>query len=303
MPQEITPQNVTKPIQLLAAWLVGLILVDGSFLTAAKILTSPSWLGASLVIAAIANVPLFLICIFVLQTRFRPEMQEDSFYARYLEVQNATRTVVSLGDDTTRLREVVIDATSSMADVLKAVDSAVGDIRSQIAGGSEAVSEPVRRSILASRSVLERARQKLKWSAYAIHVNDHLGSYQAIVDVLCASGLANVITFGVAKKVMTGPKYSVITLGKNVPVRMLSIVVELVADMEPWYINLTEEDTSVGNVYLGAYGYGGQLVAHLTGDLRSKLAAAGYTRNSLKHWLKESGEALNFDYPIDDDRW
>jgi hypothetical protein len=30
----IDPERVTKPIQLLAAWLVGLIVVDGSFLVA-----------------------------------------------------------------------------------------------------------------------------------------------------------------------------------------------------------------------------------------------------------------------------
>lgn len=82
---QIKPEKVTKPIQLLAAWLAGLIIVDASFLTAAGQLQLPSWVSGALVIAAIVNVPLFLLSIFLLQTKFRPEMQEDTFYSQYLE--------------------------------------------------------------------------------------------------------------------------------------------------------------------------------------------------------------------------
>jgi len=68
--QKIEPAKITKPIQLLAAWLVGLILVNGSFLTAAGIIHDPKWIVPVLVIAAVVNVPVFLICIFLLQTKF-----------------------------------------------------------------------------------------------------------------------------------------------------------------------------------------------------------------------------------------
>lgn len=90
---KINPDKITKPIQLLAAWLVGLILVNCSFLTAASHLTDPSWIPPLLVIAAVLNVPIFLVSLFLLQTKFRPEMQEDTFYSKYLEKQyqfNAT---------------------------------------------------------------------------------------------------------------------------------------------------------------------------------------------------------------------
>ncbi|QXP59841.1 hypothetical protein [Olleya sp. HaHaR_3_96] len=83
--QRINPDKITKPIQLLAAWLIGLILVNASFLTASSQITEPSWVTGALVIATIVNVPIFLISLFLLQTRFRPEMQEDSFYSKYLE--------------------------------------------------------------------------------------------------------------------------------------------------------------------------------------------------------------------------
>lgn len=80
----IDPSKINKPIQLLGAWLVGLILVNGSFLAAAVSLEQPIWVRGLLVIAAVINVPIFLFAIFLLQTKFRPEMQEDSYYHDYL---------------------------------------------------------------------------------------------------------------------------------------------------------------------------------------------------------------------------
>jgi len=87
---EIKPHRITKPIQLLSAWLVGLILINGSFLTTAVTLNSSGWLQPLLIIAAVLNVPIFIFAIFLLQTRFRPEMQEDLFYAQYLDKKTNT---------------------------------------------------------------------------------------------------------------------------------------------------------------------------------------------------------------------
>lgn len=92
---EIAPEKITSPIQLLAAWLVALIVVDGAFLTAAGLVSSPIWLPAVLVIAAILNVPLFLGCMFLLQTRFRPEMQSDEHYSEYLKQKDKAKILAS----------------------------------------------------------------------------------------------------------------------------------------------------------------------------------------------------------------
>lgn len=81
---QIDPAKVTRPIQLLAAWLAGLVLLDGIFLTAAAKISIPSWAPAALVIAAIVFVPLFLACFFLLMTRFRRHMQDDPHYSKYL---------------------------------------------------------------------------------------------------------------------------------------------------------------------------------------------------------------------------
>ena len=82
--QKIEAHRITKPIQLLAAWLVGLSVVNITFLTAAATICSPTWIPALLSIASVVNVPVFVISIFILQTKFRPEMQEDSYYSDYL---------------------------------------------------------------------------------------------------------------------------------------------------------------------------------------------------------------------------
>jgi hypothetical protein len=89
---QIDPKNVSRPIQLLAAWLVGLIVINGSFLSAASVVKEPGWAPAVLVIAAVANVPIFLFCLFLLQTKFRPEMQEDQYYSRYLSLRYSPGT-------------------------------------------------------------------------------------------------------------------------------------------------------------------------------------------------------------------
>ncbi|OCH68057.1 hypothetical protein A6D94_23295 [Vibrio splendidus] len=82
--KSINPEKITKPIQLLGAWLVGLFSINGSFLAAASTFPSESWQSVILVIAAVLNVPIFLGAVFLLQTRFRPELQEDSYYSNYL---------------------------------------------------------------------------------------------------------------------------------------------------------------------------------------------------------------------------
>jgi len=90
---EIAPEKITSPIQLLAAWFVALIVLDGAFLTAAGAVASPTWLPPVLVFAAVLNVPLFLACMFLLQTRFRPEMQSDEHYSAYLKQKDETRVL------------------------------------------------------------------------------------------------------------------------------------------------------------------------------------------------------------------
>jgi hypothetical protein len=106
MPQEIQPEKVRTPIQLLAAWLVGLILIDGSFLASASVLKTPWWAPGALVIAAVFNVPLFLRCIFLLQTKYRPETMQDSDYAKYLGQQQEGKKLARIKETVTLMETV-----------------------------------------------------------------------------------------------------------------------------------------------------------------------------------------------------
>ena len=104
MPEvEIKPDKITKPIQLLAGWLAGLILTNSGFLIAAAKISEPKWASGALVVVAILNVPLFLAALFLLQTKFRPHIQEDRYFSEYLKEQayrqEYSRIELRLGDD------------------------------------------------------------------------------------------------------------------------------------------------------------------------------------------------------------
>lgn len=94
---KISPEKITKPFQLLAAWLIGLIVVNGSFLGTATQISVPEWAPAFLIVVSILNVPIFLFCIFLLQTKFRPEMQEDKYYSEYLSRESSAKTAKETG--------------------------------------------------------------------------------------------------------------------------------------------------------------------------------------------------------------
>ena len=81
----IKPEKVTKPIQLLGAWLLGLILLVIALLTASAKTYELKWLNAFYGISAVLIIPLFLRLIFLLQTKYRPEMQADEFYSEMLK--------------------------------------------------------------------------------------------------------------------------------------------------------------------------------------------------------------------------
>ena len=74
----------------MAVWFMALLLIESAFLTAAANISTPSWLAPTLVISAIVFVPLFLIGVFLMQTVFRKELQDDQFYSEWLKRQEKT---------------------------------------------------------------------------------------------------------------------------------------------------------------------------------------------------------------------
>jgi hypothetical protein len=84
----IRSEKITKPIQLLAVWFSGLVILVSLLLAGAKTISTPAWITPLLVISAILIIPLFLYFVFLLQTKYRPQMQEDSFYSKYLDLES-----------------------------------------------------------------------------------------------------------------------------------------------------------------------------------------------------------------------
>ena len=81
--QRIDPEKISAPFQLLAAALVFIVLLDGSFLSAAAVINRPDWAGGLLVVASVLNVPFLLLGAFLLATRFRPQLLADEHYVQW----------------------------------------------------------------------------------------------------------------------------------------------------------------------------------------------------------------------------
>ena len=170
---KITPHRVTKPIQLLAAWLTGLVVIEGAFLGAASTITAPLWVPGALVIAAILYVPVFLGCIFILQTRFRPEMQEDDFYSKYLDKR--TNTIES--SSAREISELKAELATSNASFLEIMESMEERLLAQ-SDLSEATSlssdSPNRneKPVADMRNKIAHEKVRAQWDRYSIQVNE-----------------------------------------------------------------------------------------------------------------------------------
>ncbi|MCH7719519.1 MAG: hypothetical protein IH988_00830 [Planctomycetes bacterium] len=223
-PQKIEPQKVTKPIQLLAAWLVGLILVDGAFLAAAIQMGADGWERSALIVAAIVNVPLFLFALFLLQTKFRPELQEDVYYSQYLDKK--TNTLVTLGRD-------------------EAIEKEVTGIRAEL---SLLASEMARRSALpdgskAAKTVLFRWR---------IGLNKHLSDFAELRATLKEQAIPLSDVFGAD----TPPGKRHVAIDRRIDFQSKVIVLNLACEMKMdayTYFDPQMEGTNE-QILIGSYG-------------------------------------------------
>lgn len=172
--QRIEPHKVTKPIQLLAAWLVGLCILDGLFLGAAAAFKDFPLASGILILAAILNVPAFLYSLFLLQTKYRPEMQEDTYYATYLD-KNTNKSVEVIKPS---LRDHRFDEFREEFSLL----------RNQIAH----LNTPQPLSVGNEADVSSKA----DWNECRIGVNIHHPNYWGIRKALKAASIPVTLTFG-----------------------------------------------------------------------------------------------------------
>ncbi len=220
---KIEPHRITKPIQLLAAWLLGLICINGAFLVAAAKITDPQWVSGALVIACIVNVPLFLISIFLLQTKFRPEMQEDSFYSKYLESKTGNTKIEITPESVASIREDVASLEKAFA----------GKVMPEMG---------------------EAAIEKLKWSSVRVLLNKNLDSFSKIVKELSNHGIPVHETFGAGA---SKPETFSVAIGTGFDKeQIISLVEALLLVTDGWISFAHEEpdDDFDNKVLIGAYG-------------------------------------------------
>ena len=291
MNERIEPHKVTKPIQLLAAWLLGLILIDGSFLSAAALLKQPQWMPAVLVIAAVVNVPLFLVSLFLLQTRFRPEMQEDSYYSKYLEVQKATGKPESLAGDIQVLRSTVSESNARTVEVIEQLQTQVVEIATQISTVlvlREPEMELITSALETTRENIQVRKREIRWQAFRVAVNDLLPAYSDVIIRLAEAGIPVDDTFGSTSEDPFPPEYYVLAFGDDVTIEALQELLETIVETGVEYLDYSANEMSEGRLYVGSYAYDESPVLKLDESMVSRVLGCTSTREI---------KALMADYP------
>jgi hypothetical protein len=258
------PQQVTRPIQLLAAWLVGLIVIDGIFLEIALRLDPGSWERGWLVLAAILNVPAFLTAMFTLQTRFRAELQDDPHYAQYLSKKTAQSLTVVRVDEAratpfAALPPLLSDEIVDEADLDAEDDDLTFD-------DLDADDERDVEAATANGAPLD-------WSPWRIAINDHLPQFSSLRDALHAAGIPVAEVFGHAQRAGTAPPANqVVAINRALPVAhkaaLLRVLLPFGLDGFQLWRPVVDADENE-DVYIGSYG-----VAHyarFTGELATLL--------------------------------
>lgn len=253
---KIPVEKVTKPIQLLAAWLTGLILIDAAFLTAANALSEPVWAKGFLIIAAIINVPLFLVSIFLLQTKFRPEMQEDSFYSKYLESKTGMLRQPVSSNQLTKLKEELYAANTETLKLVLSIQQEIKGLTFEIKDGK------AKALFLPGNEELERkikeAEDVSSWNQCEIKLNRFMKDKECFKKCLIENNIPihgvfgnNDLSFNDPPEVVIGPGFSKEHLNKFInAISTLDVSVVAFAYPED---GPEGEETYYKEILIGAY--------------------------------------------------
>lgn len=254
----IEPHRVTKPIQLLAAWLVGLILTNGSFLGAAASFPTGAWERGALVIAAIANVPIFLLALFLLQTRFRAELQEDSFYAEYLSKKTATF--------------VRIDKDAAQDSKIEGIERAISHL-----------TQPKSATPTETAGDQQDSVPTVDWSEWTVALNEHHPKFRELREAFRSAAIPVGDIYGTGQ----GPSKWIISLANHLPVehkaQILRLALPFGFDGIQFWDPQPEADENE-DAYVGSYGGGtyAPVSEELTDLLKRDVEAA-----DLKHYYSK----------------
>ena len=277
---KIEPRHVTRPIQLLAAWLAGLVLIEGIFLGAAAIITQPSWAAGALVIASIFNVPIFLASIFLLQTRYRPEMQEDTYYSKYLDTK-IQRREASTSTELSEIRSDIYKSDTRTLEIINTIQrnlsSFVGSVQDTPLAASEEIDEDLRHlkiEVDAISGSIEDVKDQALWERYKIEVNDLLPKFRQIFEALIEASIPIDGLFGSTSDGKTTPPVGILTFGPDVDIRAIARMFELTAEFGVTAVSYADEYYDLGRIYVGSYIYeqGEETYVAVDGEIAAVLA-------------------------------
>jgi hypothetical protein len=235
---QIDPHKVTKPIQLLGAWLLGLTVINGSFLGAAVAISNGQWERSALVMAAIANVPIFLIALFILQTKFRAELQEDSFYFQY--ISRKTDAVVKLDKIESSILVEEFPKRKSTHEV--------------------------------SGNVAIESSGALDWSRWKVALNDHRPDFLEIREALQQAGIPVTVVFGAANRAHF-PKNWIVAINSSIEFEHVIALLKVLIHFDFTGFNRWDPVPDAGeteDIYIGAYGE--RIYVRITAELKDLLA-------------------------------
>jgi hypothetical protein len=166
------------------------------------------------------NVPIVLSALFLLQTRFRPELQEDAFYSKYLD--SKTNQIV----------------TKSKFDT---IDSELSNIKKTLLEQIQEMSRkesPMPQSSLGTR--------------YRISLNKHLKEFNSIRETLRDKGIRLADVFGASEP--PDGAFMAIDHAMDFDSKIEAISLAIACGLDGYgYFNPTEEEIDE-SILIGAYG-------------------------------------------------
>jgi len=291
--QRINPYQVTKPIQLLAAWLVGLILIDASFLGAAKIITVPAWAPGLLVIAAILNVPAFLTLIFFLQTKFRAELQEDTYYSKHLEkvTGQAKERTPKMDQFIEHIKKIEMQSNNQFQKIEKNLEELTASL-CQISLPSVDIAQ-VLEKVEEAKLLLSELEQE---TSFKIAINDLLPHYKDILKQLILDNFTINQTFGSTSKDKVPPKTLTITCTKAIRKEVLVRIYSILKSFGFNRIDINDEPMPFdeADIYIGSYidNYESSKSVEIDTEIESMLLDTKVSMQQLSEYIKLSRSKL-----------
>lgn len=236
---KIQPDKITKPIQLLAVWFAGLVLLVGLLLAGAKTITEPIWLVPVLVISAILIIPIFLYFVFLLQTKYRPQMQEDTYYSKYLDT-STNKTIIlteesKINSTVIELQNQIIQLTESNKLYLKNIENLIKDTKPN--DGKKI--EEIEAYIKTSNENFNKVEENIKKSQFRIKLNRLLPKFSEYRLAIIKNGFENMEEFtGGSDKPL---ERALLSVGVNVEPKFVFEIVKILHPLGLEIINLINE--------------------------------------------------------------